>query len=69
MPSNLVKTKADEQNWIKAKAKAKAEGKGKDFAYITSIFESMSHKARAPSAKTDARDTWAAIREKRGKKK
>jgi len=41
MPTNLVKTEADEAIWNKAKAQAKEAGEGKNWAYITSIFKSM----------------------------
>lgn len=42
MPANIVKTKEDERHWEEAKERAKEEGQGDNYAYITSIFKSMS---------------------------
>lgn len=48
MPSNLVKTKADEKRWSLAKQKAKDQGQSDNYAYITSIFMDMKkHKKTA----------------------
>ena len=41
MPSNVVKTEADERAWKKAKAQASAEGQGANYAYIMVIFKKM----------------------------
>lgn len=47
MPANVVKTKEDEKHWEEAKARAKEEGKADNYAYIMSIFQSMSGKKAA----------------------
>lgn len=39
MPSNLVKTKADEEKWNQAKKLAKDEGQENNWAYINSIYQ------------------------------
>jgi hypothetical protein len=41
MPSNVVKTPAEEKKWDKAKALAKEQGHGGDYAYIMGIFKKM----------------------------
>lgn len=54
MPTNLVKTKRDEKLWAKATAQAAKQGKEDNFAYITSIYESMKGKKKSASVKTAA---------------
>ena len=39
MPSNVVKTPADEKKWEKAKALAAESGKGENYAYIMGIYK------------------------------
>jgi len=46
MPTNIVKTPADEKKWEKAKEQAKKEGHGKDYAYITTIYEAEKGKSK-----------------------
>ena len=46
MPTNLVRTEADEARWEKAKAQAAAEGKAGKWAYVVSIFENMKGKPK-----------------------
>jgi len=41
MPTNVVKTPADEKKWQKAKARAKEQGKAENYAYIMGIYKSM----------------------------
>lgn len=41
MPSNVVKTKADEKKWQKAKELAKEQGHKDDYAYIMGIYKKM----------------------------
>lgn len=41
MPNNVVKTKEDEKTWEEAKSEAKKQGKGDNYAYIMSIYNSM----------------------------
>jgi hypothetical protein len=41
MPTNVVKTKKDEELWAKAKAQAAKEGKGNNYAYVMGIFQNM----------------------------
>lgn len=41
MPTNVVKTPADEEKWQKAKARAKEQGKADNYAYIMGIYKSM----------------------------
>lgn len=41
MPTNVVKSKADEKKWEEAKAQARKQGKGSNYAYIMSIYKSM----------------------------
>ena len=41
MPANVVKSKADEKIWSKAKISARKMGKSGDFKYITGIYEKM----------------------------
>lgn len=41
MPTNVVKTPADEKKWQKAKARAKEQGKADNYAYIMGIYKSM----------------------------
>lgn len=48
MPSNLVKSKADEELWSEAKSRAKDQGHSDNYAYITSIYMNMKkHKKTA----------------------
>ena len=46
MPTNLVRTEADEARWEKAKAQAATEGKAGKWAYVVSIFENMKGKPK-----------------------
>jgi len=41
MPTNVVKTPADERLWQKAKARAKEQGKADNYAYIMGIYKQM----------------------------
>ena len=41
MPTNVVKTPADEEKWEKAKAQAAKQGKAENYAYIMGIYKSM----------------------------
>ena len=41
MPTNVVKTPADEKKWQKAKARAKEQGKAENYAYIMGIYKQM----------------------------
>ena len=50
MPSSMVKGKKKEAAWSKAKEAAAKEGKGDNYAYITSIFKSMSGKPKEPAS-------------------
>ncbi len=44
MPSNVVKTKQDEEYWKRAKVLAAKEGRAGDYAYIMGIYKKMSGK-------------------------
>jgi len=50
MPTNVVKTPADEEKWQKAKARAKEQGKAENYAYIMSIYKSMNKERFKASA-------------------
>jgi len=41
MPTNVVKTQADEEKWQKAKAIASSSGEGDNYAYIMGIYKRM----------------------------
>ena len=41
MPTNVVKTQADEEKWQKAKAIAAAKGEEENYAYIMGIYKRM----------------------------
>ena len=41
MPTSVVKTKKDEEAWKSAKKQAKEQGQGENYAYIMSIYKSM----------------------------
>ena len=41
MPTNVVKTKADEEKWQKAKDLAAEQGKKDNYAYIMGIYKKM----------------------------
>jgi hypothetical protein len=41
MPSNVVKTKVDENKWEMAKEKAKEQGQSNNYPYIMAIYKSM----------------------------
>ena len=51
MPTNVVKTKADERRWRRAKRSAAAQGHTEDWRYIMGTFEHMKDNA----AKGDTR--------------
>lgn len=41
MPTNVVKTKRDEELWHRAKVLAAQQGRAEDYAYIMGIFKKL----------------------------
>ena len=48
MPTNLVKTAADERRWSKAKSIAAQSGRGDNYAYIVGIYKKMTRRNPRP---------------------
>jgi hypothetical protein len=53
MPTNVVKTKKQEELWNKAKARASSEGKSENYAYIMGIFKNMGGLNKSASVMLD----------------
>lgn len=61
MPTNFVKSPADEKKWVAAKAKAAEQGHKEDWPYTTSIFNSMKGKKKEPGMNAKLGTQKAAI--------
>lgn len=63
MPTNVVKTQADEEKWQKAKAIAAAKGEGENYAYIMGIYKRMNPERFAAARVADRYATSPLIKE------
>lgn len=61
MPTNVVKSKADEKKWEEAKAQARKQGKGSNYAYIMSIYKSMKGEDKEEAKKESMKIAMALI--------